>query len=369
MGANNWRVEGGILTGAGEDAGILHTRRAHFKNYHLRLETRFTAPADAGASSVLVRSAFGRTGYEALFVDGKFEGGVYISGKQSGKAIPAKMPANVKAGEWFTLELIAEGERLRVLVNGKESADFVDGERNFTSGHIALRQGPACKLEFRKIEIKELEAQIAAPAPPPPPPPEPPPGKGGFAALFNGKDLTGWQPHPKRPGNWRVENGVLIGSAPGGGSLYSVRGDYQDFHLRAEARINDKGFSRVFARAAYDPAKIPFKILGYEVLINQRPVGAKLGTLTAVSSTGSTLTEAKATKTQPGTWFVLDVFARGDRVTVKVNGVQVADYFDEKRQIVKTGHIVLHQDANAVIEFRQVEIEDLSAPKVGAGPP
>ncbi len=36
--------------------------------------------------------------------------------------------------------------------------------------------------------------------------------KGGFQLLFNGKDLTGWKTHPKQPGDWRVEDGILVGS-------------------------------------------------------------------------------------------------------------------------------------------------------------
>jgi hypothetical protein len=364
--AANWRVEKGILTGAGEETGILHTARADYHDFHLRMETRFTAPPDADSSSMIFRSPFGRAGYETVCADGKFSGGLYLNGKDFGKPVPPKFPANIVSGEWFLLEFLARDNRLTVKVNGKETTDFVDAENLFKTGHIVLRQGAGGKIEFRKIAISELKPAIAAP---PPPPPEPELAKGAFAALFNGKDLTGWQPHAKRPGNWRVENGILIGSAPNGGSLYSTRNDYQDFHLRAEMRINDKGFGRVFGRAGYDPTKIPFKVIGYEILINQRPLGDKTGTLTATSFLSTTMTRARETPAAPGEWFLLEVVAKGDLVTVKVNGVMVADFQDTKRQFARTGHIALHQDANAVIEFRKVEIDDLSAPKVEAAPP
>ena len=42
----------------------------------------------------------------------------------------------------------------------------------------------------------------------------------------------------KATGNWRVENGVLIGSGPSVSHLYTDRGDYTDFHLLVEAWIN-----------------------------------------------------------------------------------------------------------------------------------
>src|SRR5262249_5186167 len=149
---------------------------------------------------------------------------------------------------------------------------FFDRDQLFKDGHIALRHGAESKIEVRKIELCKLKPAAA-----------PPIAKGGFAPVFNGKDLAGWQPHAKRPGDWRVVDGVLVGSAPNGGSLYSMHDDYTHFHLRAEVRINDKGFGRIFGRAVYDPTKIPFKVLGYEVLINQRPLGDKTGTLTVTN--------------------------------------------------------------------------------------
>ena len=32
-----------------------------------------------------------------------------------------------------------------------------------------------------------------------------------WADLFNGKDLTGWKTHPDDPGDWKVENSILVG--------------------------------------------------------------------------------------------------------------------------------------------------------------
>jgi hypothetical protein len=156
---------------------------------------------------------------------------------------------------------------------------------------------------------------------------------------------------------------VLIGSAPNGGALYSTRGDYQDFHLRAEARINDKGFGRVFVRAGYDPSKVPFKVHGYEVLINQRPVGDKMGNLRAINAMSVVVTQAAESEARAGDWVLLEIVARGDRVTVSVNGKAVADFTDDKAAFARKGHIALHQDANAVLEFRKVEVRDLSDAK------
>ncbi|HZZ81121.1 MAG TPA: family 16 glycoside hydrolase, partial [Gemmataceae bacterium] len=350
-----WRVENGILVGDGFAPGVLHTTKADFKDYHLRMEARFTVTPN-GAGQIVVRSADGVTGCEARFAKNRFTGSVYLSGENFGKPIAAKDPAEVASGDWFTLDVFAQGNRIIVKVNGKETTDFVDDDNLLKTGRIALKHGGNCKLEVRKADWQELKAIEVIAAKPPEPMPV---AKGNFVPLFNGKDLDGWQPHAKRPGNWKVENGILIGSAPVGGSLYTRRADYRDFHLRAEVRLNDKGFGRIFCRAAYEPTKIPFKVLGYEVLLNQRPVGEKTGTLTARSTGHTSAIEAKDPPA-PADWTVVDIIAVGDLVTVKVNGNITAEFRDSKGDFARSGHIALHQDANAVVEFRRVEIEDLS---------
>jgi len=70
----------------------------------------------------------------------------------------------------------------------------------------------------------------------------------GFVQLFNGKDLAGWKTHPDQPGGWAVRDGILFGR---GSHLFSERGDYQNFHLRAEARINADANGGVWFRAPF----------------------------------------------------------------------------------------------------------------------
>ena len=104
----------------------------------------------------------------------------------------------------------------------------------------------------------------------------------GFVQLFNGIDLTGWKTHPQQPGNWHVENGNLVGSGPTAIShLYTIRDDYKDFHLRAEARINDVGNSGVYFRALSAPAW-PANDLKYPLGMRLRSIASQeIGTIPA----------------------------------------------------------------------------------------
>ena len=79
---------------------------------------------------------------------------------------------------------------------------------------------------------------------------------GGFRDLFNGRDLAGWKTFPGEPKNWKVEQGRLIGTGPWS-FLYTDRGDYTDFHLRVEAKINRDGNSGVFFRYPFMRECVP----------------------------------------------------------------------------------------------------------------
>lgn len=61
----------------------------------------------------------------------------------------------ITPGEWFAMEVIAEGNHLVIKVNGQTTSDYTDEEWRFIKGHIALQQF-TLNPEFRKVEIKEL---------------------------------------------------------------------------------------------------------------------------------------------------------------------------------------------------------------------
>jgi WD40 repeat protein len=203
----------------------------------------------------------------------------------------------------------------------------------------------------------------------PPTPPTPLVEEKGFVPLFNGKDLTGWKPHPKQPGTWRVEEGVLVGSGPADGYLFSNRGDYKDFHLRVEARINDTGNSGVFFRTSYDlvGGRTP---RGYEAEINSgsAPYTGSLWVPDPEGAPGAVV-PVRESLAPAGQWFTLEVVAAGNHIILEVNGRTTADYTDAKRRF-SSGHIALQLYARqrTVVEFRKIEIKE-SGMEPGETPP
>lgn len=175
----------------------------------------------------------------------------------------------------------------------------------------------------------------------------------GWVQLFNGKDLTGWKTHPEDKAVWEVKDGVLFGTGPKG-HLFSDRDDYENFHYRVEARINDKGNSGQYFRSQFGKA-FP---KGYEAQINSThrdPV-----------KTGSLYNFVKVLNTpvKPDEWFTQEVIADGNHIIIKVNGETTVDFVDDKNTY-KKGHFSLQQhDPGTVVQFRKIEVKELPPSKV-----
>jgi hypothetical protein len=179
----------------------------------------------------------------------------------------------------------------------------------------------------------------------------------GWVQLFNGKDLEGWKTHPADKAKWEVKDGILIGSGPAG-HLFSKRGDYENFHYRVEAKINDGGNSGQYFRTQFGPS-FP---KGYEAQINSThrdPV--RTGSLYNFGK-DATVTEMLV---KPDEWFTQEVIAVGNHIIIKVNGKTTVDFIDKKNTYAK-GHFALQQhDPGTVVQFRKIEVKELPASKEG----
>jgi len=206
----------------------------------------------------------------------------------------------------------------------------------------------ATTVRFRKIEIKEL------------PPPE-----GEWVSLFNNKDLTGWKSHPAQKGGWAVEGGDLVGRSATQHHLFSELGDYENFHLRADTKVNKHGNSGIFFRCDYDVSRggltsTATAPTGYEAqILNSYPAPARCLTgglyQFADRKTSPVLTEE---------WFRMEVIARGNHLVVKVNGAETTNFVDRQNSH-RRGHLALQAMSDAVVNaptvvrFRTIEVKRL----------
>lgn len=227
------------------------------------------------------------------------------------------------------------------------------------------------EITFRDIQFADLTrgdpplsaaqttASIAAPA------------DAGFVPLFNGKDLTGWKTHPDQPGGWAVEDGLLTGRSDRQHHLFTERGDFEDFQLMAEVRINHLGNSGIWFRSPFSldrQNELGGTPNGYHVMILEDFPRRQVGLTGSLRRESRTLQAVTEPLVRPNEWFNLEVIARGPRLTITVNGKVTADVVDST---YSKGHLALktrtekETGVSTFVQFRRIEIKEL--PKSSGG--
>jgi Domain of Unknown Function (DUF1080) len=131
-------------------------------------------------------------------------------------------------------------------------------------------------------------------------------------ALFNGKNLDGWEPIGN-PANshWTVKDGLLVNESHGS-NLKSTR-KFDDFKVHYEVNCPDDGNSGFYLRGRYEVQ------IEYEPLTSNPPerrIGSIYGRITPNPELPRT----------PGKWETFDVTLVGRNVTVVRNGVTIIDH-------------------------------------------
>jgi hypothetical protein len=167
--------------------------------------------------------------------------------------------------------------------------------------------------------------------------------------LFNGKDLTGWEPLDPAHNHWVARNGELVNEARGA-NLRTTR-TFDDFKLHIEFNCPNDGNSGVYLRGRYE-VQIEYEPLAFNP--PERRIGSIYGFLTPVDM-----------PRKPGQWESFDVTLVGRIVTVVRDGVTILD----KQEIRGTtggaldsnegepGPIYLQGDHTGGLLFRNITVQ------------
>jgi len=131
--------------------------------------------------------------------------------------------------------------------------------------------------------------------------------------IFNGRDLTGWEPMGAAKSNWTVEDGALV-NTDHGANIRSTR-KFDDFKLHIEFNCADGGNSGIYLRGRY------------EVQVEYEPVDANDQFHTIGSVYGMIAPSVNLPRT-PGQWESFDVTLVGRNVTVVRDGTTTIDHVD-----------------------------------------
>lgn len=206
----------------------------------------------------------------------------------------------------------------------------------------------------------------------------------GFTALFNGRDLSGWDGDPKL---WSVKDRLITGICTGPDSpvnntfLIWRGGHVKNFELRATVRVIGDNNSGIQYRSKPLPEAGPWGITGYQCDIHPatehtgmtyeekgRGIFGLNGKDIVLDSEGNRwqVAEREPVKVDVTQWNEYTIIAEGNRLTHKINGQitsQLTDGDEQHRALEGLLAIQLHRgNANTV------EIKDLRLKVLGDAP-
>ncbi|MBL8178734.1 MAG: DUF1080 domain-containing protein [Bryobacterales bacterium] len=175
--------------------------------------------------------------------------------------------------------------------------------------------------------------------------------KGKPISLFNGKDMSGWQPLiPNRDLGWTVQNGILT-NAPKANNLISEQ-KFWNFELHAEFRVGEHSNSGIGLRGRYE-----IQILeDYGQKQNSHNMGALY----------SRIAPSENASRKAGEWQTFDIRLIGRHVKVVLNGKKVVEGEIDGLTAVavdanegEPGPFILQGDHGSV-EFRKLIVTPLT---------
>jgi len=142
-----------------------------------------------------------------------------------------------------------------------------------------------------------------------------------WTSLFNGKDLTGWKVNENAE-TFSVKNGAIVAHGPRSHCFYV--GDFhnhifKDFELKVDIMTLPGANGGVYIQTEYQDQSWPEK--GFEVQVNNTYVGdpRRTASLYEVKDNGAEVAKDNQ-------WFTEDIVAKGDTITIKVDGKLVAQW-------------------------------------------
>ncbi len=183
----------------------------------------------------------------------------------------------------------------------------------------------------------------------------------GFRPLFNGKNLNEWT--VDTPGLWRVEGGVIIGKSPGlkYNDFLRTKKHYKNFVLKVTFRMTDEsGKANSGVQFRSKPMEGSHEVIGY-----QADMGLQYwGCLYDESRRKKVLVQASPAALaglRKGDWNEYVITAKGNRITLELNGIQSLEWIENEPGIEPSGFLALqlHSGPAFQMEFKNLMIKVL----------
>ncbi|MDR0713046.1 MAG: DUF1080 domain-containing protein [Bacteroidales bacterium] len=313
-----WKVENGMLVFEGPGDNLCSTK--DYGDFEMYVDWRIAAKGDAG---IYLRGTPQVQIWDIARTDAGAQvgsGGLYNNQKPVNPSRPLVVADN-PVGEWNSFYIKMTGEKVTVYLNGQLVTDNTTLENYwdrsqpiFPTGAVEL-QAHGTRVEYRDIYIKEIprpepyrvsEAEAAE----------------GFVPMFNGIDMSGWIGNLK---DYFAKDGQIVcdPTKGGRGNIYTDR-EYSDFIMRFDFQLtpaanNGLGIrAKIAGDAAYEGMEL-------QILDNEADVYKNLQVYQYHGSVYGVIPAKRGFLKPVGEWNTQEVIAKGNRITVTLNGAVILD--------------------------------------------
>jgi HEAT repeat protein len=362
----DWRVEDDLLVFEGKGYDNLCSDKL-YADFELYVDWKITPDGDAG---IYLRGTPQVQVWDIARIDVGAQvgsGGLYNNKRHESKPLVlADNPVN----EWNSFYIKMVGEKVTVYLNGQLVVDNVTLENYwdrslpiFAKDAIEL-QAHGTRVEYRDIYVREI------PRPDPYQPSEAE-QKEGFVSLFNGIDMSGWI------GNLRdyyaTAGQIVCDPNKGGrGNIYTDK-EYSDFVMRFDFQLTPAANNGLGIRTPLegDAAYVGMEL---QILDNDADVYKNLEIYQYHGSVYGVIPAKRGFLKPTGQWNTQEVIAKGNRITITLNGTVIldGDIAEASKQFTQTtdkkehpglsnksGHIGFLGHGSP-LAFRNLRIKDLS---------
>ena len=163
--SNAWRVENGTIVCSGERSHLFYVGGGSFKNFHFKCDAKCFSGANSG---VYFHTQFKDQGFPKLGFECQIDNSTEPGRTGSLFGVSNANNASSPNGQWFTLEIIVNGNRITIKIDGSVVVDYVEPknqkpannefERLIGEGIFALQSNsPKFETHFRNIQVKRLD--------------------------------------------------------------------------------------------------------------------------------------------------------------------------------------------------------------------
>lgn len=369
--AQGWVIEDGTLhVKAGSGAGDIISID-QYADFELIAEFRCAPKANSGIMYHVTEAndTTWQTGPEFQVLDDAGEK-IAPDDKHSAGALydmiaPPRNKVDHPAGEWNEARIRVQHGVLQHWLNGVKTVECRIDDQSWKDmiaaskfkgyngfgiqpkGHIALQEH-GDDVWYRNIRVRDLDAPLP-----------------GQVSLFNGKDLSGWEPvlndHGKPEDVWSVEDGVLICKGNPVGYIRTTA-DYTNYVLKLEWRFNPvtkkAGNSGVLLRMVGEDKVWPRSI---EAQLESGNAGdfwnidKFVMTVDPARTNGRNTRKTHGAERPIGEWNEYEIIVDHSNVTLKVNG----EVLNTATQVEEVPGKICLQSEGAEIQFRDIRLSPI----------